>query len=302
MQDPNKKPSRKVAEAAFSEMAMRLGWGVSKRGWPDFFLSCDGRPFCVEIRSETRRRLRKDQQVVMERLAEHGIPCYRWSPSGGFEPVGSSPPFEDFKSGAQVGGERGGSGFKEEVTTTTTPLLERGSGGKPFDSQEKVRRQVDEIWAHYVRVMKPRQALASDEERAVIRKALKVASVDDCKIAISACAASEYHMKEGVHANRKGGKYNKLSHILKGRRGKETTRERIDWWLDRAGERVFTSADPATVARHQQQVQRGHRFQGDQEMMERAERSEAWLREHGIETIRRESDAYPTFGPLREEA
>jgi hypothetical protein len=95
---------------------------------------------------------------------------------------------------------------------------------------------VSVVWAHYVEVMQPRRKEVSAEERAIIREALKVASVEECCNAISACSQSDFHM--GRNSRSKGKKHNTLSLILKKRRASETsraqtTRERIDWWLDK---------------------------------------------------------------------
>jgi hypothetical protein len=156
---------------------------------------------------------------------------------------------------------------------------------------------IDDVWAAYVRVMSPRRKEAGDDDRLVIRNALKVASPQELIVCIEACNASDYHMKRGRHVERAGGKYNALSKILKPRpRREETQRSRIDWWLDRAnaaGVAGFPSADDAIVGQRQVEVQRGHQS-GDPEMVRKAQEAEAWLGEHGIETVRRE-DGYPTF-------
>jgi hypothetical protein len=164
--------------------------------------------------------------------------------------------------------------------------------------RSRLGAQVDAVWSAYVAAMKPRRTAAGEAERRIIRAALKEATVDECVTCIKACAASDYHMKRGEHAKRKGGKYNSLGKILKPRpRNGETQRSRIDWWLDKeisTGVAGFPSADPAIVRQHQLEVQRGH-GSDDTDAVRKAKDAEAWLAKHGIETTRRESDGYPIF-------
>jgi hypothetical protein len=94
-----------------------------------------------------------------------------------------------------------------------------------------------EVWEHYVAVMRPRRAVLDDQERKIIKDALKVATVDECNRAIDGCANSPFHM--GSNDRRR--KYNSISQILKGRPGRETTRERIDYFITLAGDE---SRDP----------------------------------------------------------
>lgn len=172
---------------------------------------------------------------------------------------------------------------------------------------EDLAVSIEKVWVHYLTAMgKPQRPLPS-EERKLIRNALKETSftADDLCTAVSACAASDYHMKRRQYKDRDGQKYDKLSQIIKGRRGQETTTERIQWWLDRAesagvAASSVPSADPAVIARRKQEVQRGHRLKGDRIAMRKAEQAEAWLLEHGIETIRdANDDGYPTFREAR---
>lgn len=281
----SKSSPKRIAEDAFAALAESMGWGASKRGWPTFFCTLEGKPFAVEA---SNRNLRHDQHAVMTALSESGFPCYRWSPDGGFEPVGDSPPWDDFKAGRSVGGKGGGVVVQEELNGNNS--LEGGSGGKPFSGD------IEEVWQHFVATMDPRSKICGPEEKSVIRAALKVASAAELKTAITSCFQSDYHMKRGEHGQRKGQKYNKLSQIIKGRRGRETTRERIDFFLDRAGEKTFPSAQRAIVAQRQLDVQRGH-GSSNEDTLERAKESEAWLLQHGIETARRE-DGYPVFRPV----
>jgi hypothetical protein len=165
-------------------------------------------------------------------------------------------------------------------------------------SSSAVAADIDRVGRAYAKLMKPRFPELGDDDRVVIRHALRVATAAELIVCIAECEKSDYHMKRGEFVRRKGGKYNSLSKILKPRpRRQETQRSRIEWWLDRAessGGAGFPSADNAIVGQRQVEVQRGHRS-GDPLMVKKAEDAEAWLAQHGIETVRRRSDGFPTF-------
>jgi hypothetical protein len=75
---PCREPLCNNAEEAFRRQAVDSGWTVSKRGWPDFICERDGKIVIVEIKAHRRRILKR-------------VPCYRWSPDGGFERIGTRP-------------------------------------------------------------------------------------------------------------------------------------------------------------------------------------------------------------------
>lgn len=105
--------------------------------------------------------------------------------------------------------------------------------------KSETTREIESVWETYVAVMKPRGRgrELDPESRKLIREALKVADAAELQRAIEACGRSDFHMKRGKDKNRPGGKYNALAQIIKSRRGRnETTRSRIEWWLDRADE------------------------------------------------------------------
>lgn len=145
---------------------------------------------------------------------------------------------------------------------------------------------IDELLRHYAEVMETRggaESLLKDEQaRKIIRDALKVATVAECKRAIDGCKASPFHM--GDNDRRK--KYNRVGQILKGRptRG-ETTRERINFFIDlaeKAGvESGFTSVAPAVLSQHKRAILDAWEFPNDEGATRRGEESEAWLKEHG---------------------
>lgn len=79
-------------ERAFAERAKRNGWAITKVGWPDFLcVNRHGDLFVVEVKAENDHRLRASQQLAMHLLARHGIPCWKWSPDGGFERIKNPP-------------------------------------------------------------------------------------------------------------------------------------------------------------------------------------------------------------------
>lgn len=109
----------------------------------------------------------------------------------------------------------------------------------PPSVKSKTTQEIENVWATFVSVMSPRGKgkLLDAESRKLIRDALKVADVDELQRAIETCEKSDFHMKRGKYKNRPGGKYNALAQIIKSRRGRnETTRSRIEWWLDQAEE------------------------------------------------------------------
>lgn len=309
---------RKAPEAAFFDYATSRSWQITSRGWPDYCVIRDGRLVAVEIVSEHGRRPRHDKRVVMALLTAQGIDCYVWSPDGGFEPFrgfgGSSVGATPDATRQSTTATKDGTAHSPPIVPPSPRLFDPGpaeaadgdpdsEGEDPGDAVsdgESIDSQIDRVWAHYVETMQPRHKLAGEEERRIIRAALKVASVDECCGAISGCAGSAFHMGK----NDRGRKYNKLSQILRGRQGKETTRERIDYFLDLRDKQLeagqfLPSVDPAVMSEKKRLVQRGWRFPDSREHVRNAETAEAWLKERGIETVRREPDGYPIFRPLR---
>jgi hypothetical protein len=234
------------------------------------------------------RKLEADRSIVSEGQSPYGTTSYRIVLEGGAESTGGRT------------SEQGGVNLTTENVSRSSPNPSSNPSDKP---SSLVQEAIEKVWRHYVTRPGKRERPLPDEERKVIRNALKVATVDEIIYAIDRCWESDYHMKLGRYRDRDGPKYNRLSQIIKGRQGKETTRERIEFWLEREPETSgvagsgFPSVDPAVIARRKQDVQRGHRLKGDRIAMKKAEEAEAWLRKHGYETIRGE-DGYPTFRPL----
>ncbi len=80
------RPKNKAEAALFDELTAD-GWFVTKKGWPDFSCFKNDRLILVEVKPKRSHALKKMQHQVMLALAERHIPCYRWSPDGGFEPI-----------------------------------------------------------------------------------------------------------------------------------------------------------------------------------------------------------------------
>ncbi|MDQ1584471.1 MAG: hypothetical protein QOF36_2525 [Microbacteriaceae bacterium] len=152
------------------------------------------------------------------------------------------------------------------------------------------------VWATYVEAMEPRDKALHPAERKLINEALKVATVAECQRSIWGCRRSPFHM--GDNAKRR--KYNRLSHILKGKRGVRTLREQIDFMLDLADKHGVgdldatgseqTVIDPAKLERMKRQVFRAFDMADSAQAAEQAERAEQWLNEHGWQVIRNGND------------
>lgn len=79
------RPYKNVAEQKFVELAGGSGWEFTKRGWPDFFCSKDGKPICVEVKKVFYHPLKREQFRVFRFLTIAGVDCFRWSPDAGFK-------------------------------------------------------------------------------------------------------------------------------------------------------------------------------------------------------------------------
>jgi hypothetical protein len=151
---------------------------------------------------------------------------------------------------------------------------------------------VQRVWDHYDKVFQPPRAQLGPNRIKGIKRALKEAPVETLIAAI-----------DGLYEWRKAhpGKTS-LETIWETFRGTGTMIERIEFFASKAnapaGVRQFPSAPAAIVSEKQKDIQRGHRNPDNEDLVGRAKGSEAWLREHGIETYPREGDGYPLFRPL----
>jgi len=123
----------------------------------------------------------------------------------------------------------------EKDSHSETPYIDR----TPKNPQEPKGAE-GEVWTHYLSAFNPRRKEPDEGQRKIIRDALTVASVEECRRCIDACAASDFHQQRG-DGQKAGRKHNRIGDILKPKRASQygggyTQRERIDFWLDRAAE------------------------------------------------------------------
>lgn len=198
------------------------------------------------------------------------------------------------------GGLGGSSSSRENDQTSLLGSAPGGGVGEGETNADRSRRllsqQIDDVLDHYVATMSPRggRDKMGDEERRLVREALKVATALELKNAITGCTASAFHMGE----NDRRRKYNALSQIIKGKRGGRTTREQIDFFLDIAAKSGVksgvTSADPARVRQAKRDVLDAYEFPGDENVVERGKGAAAWLAEQGFKIVYEESGR-PSF-------
>lgn len=127
---------------------------------------------------------------------------------------------------APVGGN-GGSSTSSTTAGGKEEGLERDGGAGETQSQA----QIKEVWGHYCKVfadvpgVDPSRMSLNATRARVIRNALKVRSVDQCKRAIDGLARSPWHLGD----NEDGKKYLDIRYALKGNstRG-ESNEERVD--------------------------------------------------------------------------
>lgn len=83
---PQRRPVNR-AEGKFFDMATSKGWELSKKGWPDFFCKKGDEIMLVEIKSKHTQHLSRHQEKIIRGLARYGVPCWFWTPVGGFEKI-----------------------------------------------------------------------------------------------------------------------------------------------------------------------------------------------------------------------
>lgn len=74
-------------EAQLYDVLESEGWTVAKSGYPDFFCVRDGKIMCVEVKPKSTHGLKTNQRMIMEYLSSYGVPCFKWTPDGGFEEI-----------------------------------------------------------------------------------------------------------------------------------------------------------------------------------------------------------------------
>lgn len=183
--------------------------------------------------------------------------------------------------------------LEQQKLPSSGDLSDESSGVVRGDS---AGAEIDAVLAHYVDVMVPRDSTFGEEERREVRASLKVRTVSQCEEAIDGNKASAYHQGE----NDRGKKYNRISHIFRGKKGRRTRAENIDMFREIARKARATTGtirsdvDPAIVAAKKEEVRRGHRLRSEAEATRRASDAVSWLRQHNIET-RRRGDGYPIW-------
>lgn len=153
--------------------------------------------------------------------------------------------------------------------------------------------EVEIVFEHWRRVMAHPQAILDDSRRRVIEKALKIATADECKRAISGCSRSDFHMARGKYKGQRRQEH--LSLILRNRENVERFMEGVPETADSSSADGFTSsARDAKIKEHKRNVLRAFDLAGSAEARESGDESERWLAQHGIRVVR-ESGERPTF-------
>lgn len=189
--------------------------------------------------------------------------------------------------GSLLSEEKGGTTGGDEETSSTADCSSDvvGDPKKQDGGVGEGPSDVDRVWATYVLVMEPRRKELDPDSRKIIREALKVASVAECDTAIRGCKASAFHMGQ----NDRQRKYNKLSQILKGKRGGRSTREQIDFFVEIADANGVTTAgvavDGAKLSRCKQAVMTAWEFPADDLAAAAGAEARLWLAENDIEVI-----------------
>lgn len=140
--------------------------------------------------------------------------------------------------GGTYGGGLGSSDNGEASVLETTTQPEGSAEGNRQEAM--LPDPVDEIWAHYQNVIPNGERRKLDARRkTVIRRALKVRTVDDCKRAITGLSQSAFHQGQ----NDRQTAYNDVEYAL----GKKT--DSPDAVIDRWLERTPTVANGRTTLR-----------------------------------------------------
>lgn len=91
------KRSTNEPETALIDSLESDGWTVTKRGWPDFIAIRNGKVVIVEVKPNARHKARREQQFVMQLLADAGLNVALWSPDAGYRrvmPATQDPPLQ----------------------------------------------------------------------------------------------------------------------------------------------------------------------------------------------------------------
>lgn len=173
-------------------------------------------------------------------------------------------------------------------------------GGDESPAPSNGRAAVSEVLDFYDEAFGKTTKWGADDEREV-RAALEIKSVEELKKAIQGNKLSGFHQGE----NDKRRKYNTLGHIIRGKQGKKTRREVIDYFIGvfeqhkgAGGSVADRHTDPALIRQAKEEIRRAWQSTDD-EAIASGKRAEAWLAERGIVTNRRD-DGYPMWGGAEE--
>lgn len=149
----------------------------------------------------------------------------------------------------EAGGTTGGVEVEHPVNSRTD-----GSGRK---KKNPLTPEIEEVWAHYVQVFNAGRQTLNEQRLRVIRQALKVRTVGECKRAIDGLRVSEHH---NGGPNGTGTKYLDIRYALKGNsQAGESPEARIDTMIDTADRNAPPMIDGATLPPDHHKVQRALR-------------------------------------------
>jgi hypothetical protein len=119
----------------------------------------------------------------------------------------------------------GGDARVAEGVTPVSPEPSVNRQGEPSEKKEsKLSEEIGIVWTYYVEKFNATRQVLDSKRKTIIRNALKVRSLDECKRAIDGLYVSEHH-NGGPHGT--GKKYLGIQYALKGRGDNST-----DTWID----------------------------------------------------------------------
>lgn len=79
-------PSNSVEHQCYDEMRAQ-GYTVIKSGYPDLFCFKEDKIVLVECKPKETQGLKTNQRLMLELFSKYGIPCYKYTPTNGFEKI-----------------------------------------------------------------------------------------------------------------------------------------------------------------------------------------------------------------------
>lgn len=74
------------------ESLEQQGWHLTRRGFPDLFLWKNGAIAFIKIKKSNSQKLRPAQQLLLQSLANAGIPTFYWTSASGLITILPTPP------------------------------------------------------------------------------------------------------------------------------------------------------------------------------------------------------------------